>query len=585
MPSFKIFLGALFALLTVAMCVLAVTTYNLNQTTTETWKWLHHSREVLDQIDQVASDFKAVQLESNAVSLTADSAALNRYRVSRASIEEGMRNLHALTRDNSEQQARVQTMDRQLARLVNFTDSVVNNPVRISSAALLQRITVNTGFRQAIQDEIKHLRAVENRILRERQSRNIVSRDNFNRVLLLMLTSVFGLIASAFIVMRYNFNRLLRTELKLTKAHELFFHVFDDSPIAMFITHPENGVIIDCNLRFAQLVNRKREQIIDKSIDALHLFENDTPARLFAVDTAVEVRLLRGDLEPAWVSVSSQQIHLKDNDCVLTAMIDITERKNAESEIVKSLEKEMELNALKSNFVTLASHEFRTPLTTILSSTILLESYLPVENKDKVSRHISRIKSAVGNLTGILDEFLSVSKIEEGKVEPRREKVNVEEFIRAIVRNIKSIAKQGQSITFTHKGPAEVDTDPAILMHVINNLLSNAVKYSPESAGIDVTSEVGTTLVIRIADTGIGIPPQDEPHLFERFYRASNAGQAPGTGLGLHITKHYVELLHGTIGYVSTLGKGTTFNVSIPIDGPLQVAGHRMISEKYQQGG
>jgi signal transduction histidine kinase len=237
-------------------------------------------------------------------------------------------------------------------------------------------------------------------------------------------------------------------------------------------------------------------------------------------------------------------------------------RKNAEGKMKQALDAEMELNRLKSNFVTLASHEFRTPLTTILSSAFLLQNYSFGENQDKAGKHLARIKSSVNNLTSILDEFLSVTKIEEGHVKPMMELIDLPKYLATICGNLQTFARTGQVIHYSHSGENQVNTDPVLLGNIVNNLVTNSIKYSGENSPIYVTSTVNSRLHLAVKDKGIGIPEADQKHLFERFYRASNAGAVQGTGLGLHIMKHYVEMLKGSINLRSESGKGTEVDVS-----------------------
>lgn len=470
-------------------------------------------------------------------------------------MSEGVDNLMQLVKDNTGQEKRVTLLSANLKRLIQFTDSVITNPAPFSNAALLRRIAINSDYLVEIQDEVNAIKAEEKRILLARQAKNNISTDEFNKVLPAMLVGVFVLIGSTFILIRYHFNKLVVTDQKLTKANELFFRLFDDSPIAMAISQPENGVIIDCNHRFSRLINDNQQNIIGETI-----------AELGIADSGVtEFQLHPLNSSPLWVSGTVQPIHLKDRDCVLTALVDITTRKQGEQEMMKALDKEIELNKLKSNFVTLASHEFRTPLTTILSSTGLLENYLSPENTEKVTKHILRIRGSVNNLTTILDEFLSLTKIEEGRVLPKYEKVDIGSLIESVVTNIRGTARSNQLIRSFHKGNKQVEIDSAILRQILVNIMSNAVKYSPGSGEITIASETSSDLVIRLSDYGMGIPFDEQSHLFERFFRASNAGNVPGTGLGLHLTRQYVDLLNGSISLISSPGKGTTVTVTLPL--------------------
>jgi PAS domain S-box-containing protein len=245
---------------------------------------------------------------------------------------------------------------------------------------------------------------------------------------------------------------------------------------------------------------------------------------------------------------------------------EVVERKKAEEEVRKSLEKERELNDLKSKFVSIASHEFRTPLSTVLSSAALIQQYKDKKDYDKQDKHILRIKSSVNHLTQILNDFLSLGKLEEGKIDVNIETVEIEHFLNEIVEEVNSFLKEGQKVKLHYPhAPGEIATDSRILRNIMFNLISNASKYSDINKPIYITcqSKNGkTTFTIR--DEGIGIPIEDQKHLFDRFYRASNAGNVQGTGLGLNIVKRYVELIGGEIAFTSEYEKGSTFNISLP---------------------
>lgn len=241
-------------------------------------------------------------------------------------------------------------------------------------------------------------------------------------------------------------------------------------------------------------------------------------------------------------------------------------RKN-ESELRDLYEREKELNNLKSRFVAMASHEFRTPLSTILSSADLIEAYAEKELQEKRLRHTSRIKSAVSNLTSILNDFLSLSKLEEGKVLCEPVPCQLAPFFEDILDELQGLLKQGQYIQSTPiHSDIEVVVDKKILKNILYNLLSNAIKYSPNDKPIECDASIdGNLLSIRIKDYGIGIPEEEQQHLFTRFFRAHNVENIQGTGLGLNIVKRYLELMQGNITFESKIGEGTTFFVQIPV--------------------
>lgn len=239
-------------------------------------------------------------------------------------------------------------------------------------------------------------------------------------------------------------------------------------------------------------------------------------------------------------------------------------QKKAEAEVRKALEKEKELNELKSRFVTLASHEFRTPLTTILSSTSLVSKYNESGEKEKIEKHIQRIKSSVTNLTVILNDFLSLSKLEEGIISNNPSEFNLVELCNELKEEMLPVKKELQEIDCIHSGPEVVYLDKNIVKNILLNLISNAIKYS-EKGIITISTKVNSTnVLLSVEDQGMGIPEGDKPFLFSRFFRAQNAGNIQGTGLGLNIVKRYVELLNGYINMESELEKGTIFTIEIP---------------------
>jgi PAS domain S-box-containing protein len=246
---------------------------------------------------------------------------------------------------------------------------------------------------------------------------------------------------------------------------------------------------------------------------------------------------------------------------------EVIERKKAEEEVRKSLEKERELNELKTKFVSIASHEFRTPLSTILSSTSLIQQYKEKKDYDKQDKHIARVKTSVNHLTQILNDFLSLGRLEEGKVDVATENINIVHFLQEIAEESASFLKQGQKILVKSSPEfTEIRTDSRILRNIMFNLISNASKYSDATQTIQIQSQlVNGGIQFAIIDEGIGIPVEDQRHLFDRFYRASNAGNVQGTGLGLNIVKRYVELIGGEISFVSEYEKGSTFFVKLSL--------------------
>lgn len=252
-------------------------------------------------------------------------------------------------------------------------------------------------------------------------------------------------------------------------------------------------------------------------------------------------------------------------DQILLVSNNITREKKAEEEVRNALKKERQLNELKSRFVSMASHEFRTPLSTILSSVSLIGRYETTEDHHKREKHIDRIKSSVRNLTGILEEFLSLTRLEEGKIEARADYFDAVTFFHEVIDEMRGLLKPGQTIDLCHTGLSEVYLDKHLVRNILNNLLSNAIKYSEEDKPIRVDLDITERAVtFSIIDEGIGIPDEEQVHLFERFYRAHNATNIQGTGLGLNIVKKYVSILNGQVTFESIVGEGTTFTIQCP---------------------
>jgi len=238
----------------------------------------------------------------------------------------------------------------------------------------------------------------------------------------------------------------------------------------------------------------------------------------------------------------------------------------AQKDIEKALRKERELNELKTRFISTASHEFRTPLSSILSSASLIERYTTTETNDKRLKHINRIKSSVQNLTEILNDFLSLSKMEEGKVAQGRQLFNLEEAISNVVEEMSVSAKTGQLFDYQHSGNNNlIHSNLQSVKNILINLLSNAIKYSGEQSCIYIRSTIDDhNILIEVQDEGMGIPPEQQPFLFTRFFRADNVTAIQGTGLGLFIVQKYLENLNGSISFTSKLNQGTTFSINIP---------------------
>lgn len=274
---------------------------------------------------------------------------------------------------------------------------------------------------------------------------------------------------------------------------------------------------------------------------------------------------------PIEIEINNRHYRFRSNristDQFLVVEEDITNAKRVEQEIIKSLERERALNELKSRFVSMASHEFRTPLSTILSSASLIARYEDADQQEKREKHIIKIKSSVQNLTNILNNFLSIEKVESGQVLADMQRLNIKNLIDETVEDLKEVLKHGQKIIKSYDiAPERIYSDPKLLKNILINLITNASKYSSEGQEIILTAKSKNgVMMIKVQDFGIGIPAAEQKNLFQPFYRAENVTNIQGTGLGLNIVKRYVELLKGKIEFISEESKGTTFTIIIPI--------------------
>jgi signal transduction histidine kinase len=266
-----------------------------------------------------------------------------------------------------------------------------------------------------------------------------------------------------------------------------------------------------------------------------------------------------------------------EKDLAQVVIVDITKQiRNQEEleamvkertlELTESLDREKELSEMKSSFVTIASHEFRTPLSTILSSAALIKQYKETEQNDNRLKHINRISTNVNNLTGILDDFLSLEQLNSGKIDAPSVRFDLQAFLGNLVEEMEEMVnKKDQHITYNYTGATDVEQPQKIIRNIVLNLISNASKYS--GTGKEIALDAGIhkgNVSISIRDQGIGIPQEDQKKLFAEFFRATNVENIQGTGLGLTIVKKYVALIGGGISFISKENEGTTFTVSFP---------------------
>ncbi len=283
------------------------------------------------------------------------------------------------------------------------------------------------------------------------------------------------------------------------------------------------------------------------------------------IEQAVQEKQKELERVAAALIATNEELEKKVSDRTKILQEAIRELEKSRNELSTALEKEKDLNDLKSRFISMASHEFRTPLTTILSSASLISEYTGADTFEKRQKHINRIKSAVNNLNDILSDFLSISKLEEGKVHAEYREFDIQDLVNEVILDMQINARPGQKINYEHKGAAIIYLDNKLLKNILINLINNSIKFTGENKGIYVKTRADAyTISIEVQDEGIGISDEDQKHLFERFYRGKNAFNIQGTGLGLHIVGNYVELMKGHIILNSILNKGTSIKITFP---------------------
>lgn len=278
------------------------------------------------------------------------------------------------------------------------------------------------------------------------------------------------------------------------------------------------------------------------------------------------------------VEVHLQKASREDRDILVAIILDITEQEaytqklentvtQRTQQLEEALKKEQELNELKTKFLSLVSHEFKTPLSGILTSATLAGKYTTEQQQEKREKHLNTIQGKVKYLNNIINDFLSIERLESGKVNYKFTHFPLSKIINEVVYDANMLLKDGQQITYPENIEGIfIDFDENILTLILTNLLHNAIKYSSENTTISLTAkEKNNSLTITISDEGIGIPEEEQPYIFNRYFRAENALLTEGTGIGLNIVKTHLENLGGTITFKSKCNEGSTFMITLPV--------------------
>ncbi|HWV66421.1 PAS domain-containing sensor histidine kinase [Chitinophaga sp.] len=408
-----------------------------------------------------------------------------------------------------------------------------------------------------------------------------------------------------------------RFKQQLNRELERFGALFDYASIGILVTNQWGEIILindfalnQFGYRREELLGQKVEILIPQRVHTRHEQHRDrynAHPQSRPMGIGMDLFAVRKDGSEFPVEISLSHYANEEGHFVIAYVNNITERKKAEEkienlnneleakveertgqltqaleqlkiskeELTAALSKEKELGDLKSRFVSMASHEFRTPLSTILSSAFLVKHYAEEKDQPVRNKHIQRIVNAVSLLTDTLNDFLSVGKIEEGKVQVRLSEFDIQDFFNNIIQEMQELAKEKQTISYHHSGETTVLLDPSLLKHITMNLVGNAIKFSKSDSLIEIsTTKNDSEFSLIVKDYGIGMSEEDQQHLFERFYRGTNVSNIQGTGLGLHIVNNYSKLMNGSISCRSELNAGTTFIINFQLETKKSPASH-----------
>lgn len=374
---------------------------------------------------------------------------------------------------------------------------------------------------------------------------------------------------------------------KAQQTIDYWFKIFEESLNEIYVFDAETYVFINVN-RGAQLnLGYSHEELCHMSVLDIKtkITKTDFESMLSPLlDKKREKVIFEAEHQRKDGSIYPVEVHLQlsfigKRQVFVAIVLDITERKNYTHQLENKVEErteqlrealkaEKKLNELKTKFLSLVSHEFKTPLTSILTSTSLLAKYTETEQQDKRDKHIGTIKSKVKYLDNILTDFLSIERLDSGKVNYNMTTFPLSKLVNEVIYDSNTLLKEGQRIRYPDNIEGiNVDFDEKIMFLALSNLVHNAIKYSPERTEIELrVSSEDHWVYIHIVDKGLGIPEEDQPFVFDRYFRASNVLTIQGTGIGLNIVQQHIRNLGANLTFESKPGEGTTFTLHIPIN-------------------
>ncbi len=365
-----------------------------------------------------------------------------------------------------------------------------------------------------------------------------------------------------------------RAQAALAESEARFSAAFQASPAFLGILRMSDERYVLANDAYLNWLGHPRAEVLGRTCIELGLWANVSERDELLNDMRrtgsirqKECRWKNRRGEQFTILLSAETIKVNDTPHMLSMALDITQRKRAEEELLKTLEREKELSQLKSNFVSMVSHEFRTPLGIIQSSAELLKDFherMPPQEREEQLKSITR---NTRRMAGMMEDVLVLSRLDAGKLEFQPATIDLEGFCRRVVDEVLSATNRRCAIELSLNSVLpEAEADEGLLAHIFTNLLSNAVKYSDSGATVRFTVErVGPDAVCVIRDQGIGISADDQQQMFHAFHRGSNVGNRPGTGLGLLLVKRCTELHGGEVRVESKVGEGTTVTIKLPV--------------------
>lgn len=371
---------------------------------------------------------------------------------------------------------------------------------------------------------------------------------------------------------------------QLQDSEQRFRGIFDQTFQFMALLTPA-GIILEINKTALDFISAQPEDLVGLPLWETTCWNHSAEIQEWlkkAISDAAEGVFIRKEVEvcgasdrKVWIDFSVKPLQDKKGNVVMLIAEgrNISDRKRAETEILKNLQKERELNQLKSKFVSMVSHEFRNPMTVISGFVGILQSVKCPPSEEKKSKYYQRIQEAIDRMVQLLDEILAIGKNEAVRLNYKPAPLNLEEFCRELTEELQLSASSQHELTFTCKGKCnQAEMDEVLLRHIFTNLISNAIKYSPQGGHIrfELICDNGWAN-FRVQDEGIGIPLKDQPHLFDTFQRGSNVEQIEGTGLGLAVVKNCVDLHRGKIHLESEVGVGTTVKITLPLNQPIEI--------------